>query len=159
MTRIAALLFGAFAFAGSAQTQQPTPPERFVDVPENHWAYQAVESLRKRGIVVGYPDKHLRGKRTVTRYETAAGLNRFVAEADRVIQQRRSTAAPPQRGSQGPKGVRGDLGPPGPPGERPRELELLHELATQIRAEIIELRKQMDEAEKKAAESRRKIKE
>jgi hypothetical protein len=33
------------------------PPTRgpFVDVPRNHWAYEAVEELRQRGILLGYP--------------------------------------------------------------------------------------------------------
>jgi hypothetical protein len=33
------------------------PPTRapFVDVPRDHWAYAAVEELRQRGILLGYP--------------------------------------------------------------------------------------------------------
>jgi hypothetical protein len=33
------------------------PPTRapFVDVPRDHWAYEAVEELRQRGILLGYP--------------------------------------------------------------------------------------------------------
>ncbi len=33
----------------------PQAPSPFRDVPPNHWATQAVESLRKAGIVQGYP--------------------------------------------------------------------------------------------------------
>jgi hypothetical protein len=40
----------------SASAQQAEPPTRgpFVDVPRNHWAYEAVEELRQRGILLGY---------------------------------------------------------------------------------------------------------
>ena len=30
--------------------------ERFTDVPEGHWANEAVHNLRRNGIVYGYPD-------------------------------------------------------------------------------------------------------
>ncbi len=158
MTRIATLLFTAVVLACAADAQQPAPPDRFVDVPPDHWAYGAVENLRQRGIIVGYPDARLRGKRTVTRYEAATGLSRFVAEADRAIQRKRSTAAPAPRGPQGPKGERGPQGPAGPPGEHPRDLDLFPELNTQFRAEVIELWKQLDAAEKKVGETERKVK-
>lgn len=30
----------------------------FPDVPRDHWAYDAVEQLRKMGILIGYPPEH-----------------------------------------------------------------------------------------------------
>ena len=48
----------------------------FPDVPENHWAYDYVESLQKRGIIEGYPDGNFGGDRSCTRYEYAAMLYR-----------------------------------------------------------------------------------
>jgi len=48
----------------------------FPDVPENHWAYDYVESLQKRGIIEGYPDGNFAGDRSMTRYEYAAMLYR-----------------------------------------------------------------------------------
>ena len=48
----------------------------FPDVPENHWAYDYVESLQKRGIIEGYPDGNFGGDRSMTRYEYAAMLYR-----------------------------------------------------------------------------------
>src|SRR5262245_15092945 len=39
--------------ATSAVAQNP--PDKFPDIPENHWAYQAVESLRAKKIMIGYP--------------------------------------------------------------------------------------------------------
>ncbi|MCX7796392.1 MAG: S-layer homology domain-containing protein [bacterium] len=41
------------------------------DVPQNHWAYEAVELLIKEGIIKGYPDGTFRGNQTLTRYELA----------------------------------------------------------------------------------------
>ena len=43
----------------------------FPDVPENHWAYEAVKDLKDRGYVTGYPDGTFKGDRTITRYEFA----------------------------------------------------------------------------------------
>ena len=48
----------------------------FPDVPKNHWAYDYVENLQKRGIIEGYPDGNFGGDRSMTRYEYAAMLYR-----------------------------------------------------------------------------------
>ena len=43
----------------------------FPDVPENHWAYEAVAAMAKSGLVKGYPDGEFKGDRNMTRYEFA----------------------------------------------------------------------------------------
>lgn len=43
----------------------------FSDVPKGHWAYEALEKLSDKGIVVGYGDNTYRGDKTLTRYEMA----------------------------------------------------------------------------------------
>ena len=43
----------------------------FADVPQNHWAYAAVQDLANRGLVNGYEDGLFKGDRTLTRYEFA----------------------------------------------------------------------------------------
>ena len=43
----------------------------FPDVPSNHWAYEAVSDLSRRGLVEGYPDGTFGGDRLLTRYEFA----------------------------------------------------------------------------------------
>lgn len=43
----------------------------FADVPQNHWAYAAVQDLANRGLVNGYEDGLFKGNRTLTRYEFA----------------------------------------------------------------------------------------
>ncbi len=64
----------------------------FVDVPANHWSYDAVSTLAKAGIIDGYSDGTFRGDRTITRYEMAqvvakalAGENKADAQQKAVI--------------------------------------------------------------------------
>ena len=49
----------------------PNMSKNFPDVPENHWAYEAVSRLAGNDIVQGYPDGEFHGERTMTRYEMA----------------------------------------------------------------------------------------
>lgn len=49
----------------------PDTTTMFPDVPENHWAYEAVEMMAKTGLVQGYPDGEFKGDRNMTRYEFA----------------------------------------------------------------------------------------
>ena len=49
----------------------PNMSKEFPDVPENHWAYEAVSKLAGNGIVQGYEDGKYHGERTMTRYEMA----------------------------------------------------------------------------------------
>jgi hypothetical protein len=50
----------------------------FADVPTDHWAYAAVNSLQNAGIVIGYPDGTFGGKRALTRYEFAEAIARVL---------------------------------------------------------------------------------
>ncbi len=50
----------------------------FVDVPTDHWAYDAVNQLQRVGIIVGYPDGTFGGKRAMTRYEFAVAIARLL---------------------------------------------------------------------------------
>jgi len=49
--------------------------QNFPDVPENHWAYDALETMKKNGLLVGYPDGLFRGSRPATRYEMAVAIH------------------------------------------------------------------------------------
>ncbi|MBI3947699.1 MAG: S-layer homology domain-containing protein [Armatimonadetes bacterium] len=53
-------------------------PEPFADVPPDHWAYNAVESMRRLGLMEGFPDGTFIGKRPVTRYELAQMTARMI---------------------------------------------------------------------------------
>ena len=60
----------------------PVLANPFVDVPLNHWAYDAVDYLAARGVVIGYPDGTFGGNRMLTRYEFAEAIARVVANID-----------------------------------------------------------------------------
>lgn len=49
---------------------------QFPDVPKNHWAYEYVDTITKKGFTIGYPDGEFKGDRTLTRYEFAAVVYR-----------------------------------------------------------------------------------
>lgn len=53
----------------------------FPDVPANHWAYEAVNDMAKRGLVIGYEDGQVKGDRTMTRYEFAMIVERAIQKA------------------------------------------------------------------------------
>lgn len=48
-----------------------TNRKAFADVPENHWAAEAVETLHANNILEGYPDGEFKGDRNMSRYEYA----------------------------------------------------------------------------------------
>jgi len=53
---LAAMLLAApAAMAYAGPDRAPVRDTPFPDVPRDHWAYDAVEQLRKAGIVRGYP--------------------------------------------------------------------------------------------------------
>jgi hypothetical protein len=56
----------------------PEKSALFPDVAENHWAYQYVTALAKKGLLEGYPDGEFKGDRMMTRYEFAAIVYRIV---------------------------------------------------------------------------------
>jgi len=65
---VLALAFAAPVFAQGA----------FSDVPQEHWAYDAVDQLQKDGLIQGYPDGTFQGKRTMSRYEFAMVIARVL---------------------------------------------------------------------------------
>ena len=59
----------------------------FPDVPSNHWAYEAVSDLSRRGLVEGYPDGTFGGDRLLTRYEFAQIVYRAIQNGIQVNNQ------------------------------------------------------------------------
>ena len=53
----------------------------FPDVAANHWAYEAVSDLSRRGLVEGYPDGTFGGDRMLTRYEFAQIVYRAIQDS------------------------------------------------------------------------------
>jgi len=79
MKKLCALLavVALVAFAAPAFAANP-----FMDVPMNHWAYDAVGQLAARGIISGYPDGTYKGNQPITRYEMASVTARALAVID-----------------------------------------------------------------------------
>src|SRR5437660_10815979 len=107
MGKVLTFLGAALCLAMVAPVKAENAPDMFKDLDPNHWAYAATESLRAKGIVIGYPDGYFRGKRTLTRYEFAVAL-------DRALKQFMPVAGPQgERGGRGEQGGRGEAGPDG----------------------------------------------
>jgi hypothetical protein len=70
------------AAADAADVAQGGP---LSDVPEGHWAYDAVSQLVKDGLIVGYPDGQFKGNRPMTRYEAAVLTYRAVDQIEAQI--------------------------------------------------------------------------
>ncbi|RYG41784.1 S-layer homology domain-containing protein, partial [bacterium] len=66
-----AILFLALMTVG-AHAQQGAP----ADVPRTHWAFDAVDTLFRAGLLSGYPDGTFKGNRPASRYEMAGVLDR-----------------------------------------------------------------------------------
>jgi len=74
----------ALALACGALLARPAsaPATPFADVPANHWAYQAIQTLSADGLIDGYPDGSFKGDRPLTRYEMAAIVARVIAKLE-----------------------------------------------------------------------------
>ena len=73
MKKLALVLVLVLAFA------LPVLANPFVDVPLNHWAYDSVQSLAAKGVIVGYPDGTFGGTKSLTRYEFAEATAKALA--------------------------------------------------------------------------------
>lgn len=101
MKKTALWLGAATVVAGVAMQRPASAAEMFADVPREHWAYQAVNNLQERGIVIGYPDGTFGGKRAMTRYEFAVATDRLVDWVNRTVEENKGTpTAPPPSLSQ-----------------------------------------------------------
>lgn len=73
MKKLALVLVLVLAFA------LPALANPFVDVPLNHWAYDSVQSLAAKGVIVGFPDGTFGGAKSLTRYEFAEATAKALA--------------------------------------------------------------------------------
>ncbi|EHL68413.1 S-layer homology domain-containing protein [Cloacibacillus evryensis] len=80
MKRLITVLLVLFAIAISTPSLAATNP--FMDVPQGHWAYDAIGLLASRGIVSGYQNGTFKGGQTSTRYEIASSVARALAVFD-----------------------------------------------------------------------------
>lgn len=135
-------VLGVFACLAPALAQQP-----FVDTERDHWAFEALDNLQKRGILQGYPDGHFRGKRTMTRYEFAAALDRALRNIAPTPGGQRG--APGEPGRAGQPGAMGPMGPIGPAGMTPPEIETFRRLVAQFKQELAGLGQSMAAANRR----------
>ena len=63
------------AVLGAALVTPALAQDNFPDVPDNHWAYEALLRLKSNGLLVGYPDGLFRGARPASRYEMAVAIH------------------------------------------------------------------------------------
>lgn len=63
------------AILGAAMVVPAMAQDNFPDVPDNHWAYEALLRLKSNGLLVGYPDGLYRGGRPASRYEMAVAIH------------------------------------------------------------------------------------
>lgn len=80
MKRLTATLFALLLIGGSAFAQSS-----FDDVPEDHWAGDAVERIADLGVVIGFPDGSFRGNEAFTRYQAALVISRLLDVIDQNI--------------------------------------------------------------------------
>lgn len=73
-----------FAIVFAAIMSLPVLADPFSDVPQDHWAYDAVQMLEEKGLVEGYPDGLFKGDRAMTRYEMAMVVARVIAKLEQV---------------------------------------------------------------------------
>ena len=77
-----AVLLAIVAVAALAAPAFSAMTNPFMDVPMNHWAYDAIGQLAVHHIIDGYPDGLYRGKQPATRYELASVVARALAIVD-----------------------------------------------------------------------------
>ncbi len=111
----------AFAAALIAALASWAFADSFPDVPEDHWAYDAIARLAQAGLLVGYPDGKMHPQRAMTRYEFAMAIARILSNLPSAGPKGERGPAGPEgppgpQGPAGPQGPRGPQGPPGPPG-------------------------------------------
>ena len=85
MKRFIIMLLAALTLTGatSVLAQQPigaiqSAPAQFPDVPDGHWASDAIDLAVASGIIVGFPDGTYRGSQNLTRYEEAVIIARMI---------------------------------------------------------------------------------
>jgi len=76
------LMFCTFTTDFTAAFSAASDANPFMDVPMNHWSYDAINQLSASGIVIGYPDTLFRGNQPATRYEIAIVVARTLAQVD-----------------------------------------------------------------------------
>ena len=134
---LGALLLLVVAFAPAIAAQP------FSDVPQDHWAYNAIDKLASAGLIEGYPNGTFGGKCNMSRYEFAVAITRLM---DRVEQLGAG------KGEKGEPGASGAPGASGGPGLTPEQQALLNRLTKEFAPELKALRSDLDALIKRVEE-------
>ena len=77
---LAAAVLAATVVSASSSAFAASNP--FSDVPQGHWAYDAVAQLAQDGVIDGYGDSTFQGDKNITRYEMAQMVAKAMAKKD-----------------------------------------------------------------------------
>ena len=76
------LMLGCAILSLTVATSAAAAANPFSDVPQDHWAYDAVQQLAHDGVLEGYGDQSFKGERAITRYEMAQMTAKAMAHKD-----------------------------------------------------------------------------
>ena len=79
--KLSSILASAAMIVAAASVASADP---FADVPTNHWAYEAVNSIAAKGIIEGFPGGVFKGKEPVTRYQLAMITAKLIANIEQM---------------------------------------------------------------------------
>jgi len=150
-TLLSAFLVLCCAVAVFAQTPN--------DVPEDHWAYDAVESLIDKGYVQGYPDGRFRGEKSLTRYEFAVVIARLVEGVNQAISEGLSELPTPGAGTVTPPVSGGTTTSVSPAQVTKEDLAIVQKLVEEFKVELTVIGTRLDTVEENLAGLSSKVKE
>jgi hypothetical protein len=78
LTLVLAVFFVIALFA-------PVYAGTFEDVPRSHWAYDAIEKLQSKGVMLGYVDGTFKGNKTLSRYALSVLVAKMLANVEQAV--------------------------------------------------------------------------
>lgn len=77
-----ALILSVFCLIGLFA---PVYAGTFEDVPRSHWAYDAIEKLQSKGVMLGYVDGTFKGNKTLSRYALSVLVAKMLANVEQAV--------------------------------------------------------------------------
>ncbi len=114
------------------------------DVPRDHWAYEAVQDLANKGLILGYPDGNFFGNRTLTRYEFATVVKRILDNVDTKV----ATAQGAQPGT---------AQTAAPAGVSQADLDKINKLVDEFKVELTVIGTRLDKVEADMADVQKRL--
>jgi hypothetical protein len=120
------------------------------DVPPGHWAYQAIEDLANKGLILGYPDGRFLGNRSLTRYEMAALTQRLLRKIEEDMDARDQALSTKIAESQANANPPAEANPA--PSVTPEELDEVRKLTDEFKVELSVMGTDMEKVKSEIAE-------